>query len=498
MSKVSIIGGGFSGLSAACYAAKAGFEVSLYEKNSQLGGRARTIEKEGFLFDMGPSWYWMPDVFDQFFKDFGKNTSEYYDLKKLSPAFQIFFNGDSPLVIPSSIDELYELFESLEAGSAGKLRKFLKEGEYKYNVAFENLIYKPSLSWFEFLSFDVVKGALTSSILKPISKHIRSLFKDDRLVALLEFPVLFLGAKPNQIPALYSLMNYSAFVQGTFYPMGGMHQIVKAMESLATELGVKIYKNANIDSIKFENELPTIYENQTELNQSSYCIASADYEFVERKLLNQTDRNYSDKYWTQKTFAPSCLIFYLGVNKKIDGLLHHNLFFDTDFEKHSGEIYDTPQWPSDPLFYVSCPSKTDEKVAPSGKENLFVLVPIAAGLNDSKELREFYFDKIIDRIEQKTRCRFKENIIYKQSYCVTDFVSDYNAYKGNAYGLANTLRQTAVFKPSIKNKKQASLYYTGQLTVPGPGVPPAIISGKIVVNQIIKDFKKQKNHETTI
>ncbi len=497
MQKISVIGAGFSGLSAACYAAKSGFEVAVYEKHTQLGGRARTIVKEGFVFDMGPSWYWMPDVFDNFFADFGKSRADYYDLIKLNPSFQIFYSDDNPLVIPAELTDLYALVEQIEEGSAAKLKAFLAEGKYKYEVAINHLIYNPSLSWLEFLHKDVIKGLLSSSLLKPISKHIRSLFKNEKLIALLEFPVLFLGAKPRQIPALYSLLNYSAFVQGTFYPPGGMHQIIEAMKKLALELGVKIYTNTCIEQIEFINDHIQLNTSDTGLICSDYCIASADYEFVERKLLPENSKNYSENYWKKKTFSPSCLIFYIGVDKKVDGLLHHNLFFDTNFQQHAIEIYDKPQWPENPLFYVSCPSKTDATVAPEGKENLFILIPVATGLIDQEATREKYFQLVIDRIEQKTKCRFKNNIVYKHSYCINDFITDYHAYGGNAYGLANTLSQTAVFKPGIKNKKHKNMFYTGQLTVPGPGVPPAIISGKIVVNQLNKELKKV-THETLI
>ena len=490
MSKVSVIGSGFSGLASACFAAKAGHEVTVFEKNEQIGGRARAFSAEGFMFDMGPSWYWMPDVFDKFFEQFGKKTADYYDLKKLDPGFQIIYGKDDILKIPADTNELYDIFEQIEKGSAEKLKTFLKEAEFKYNVGMQQLVYKPAYSWMEFATLDVIKGVAKSNIFSSVSSYVRKSFKDHRLVSLLEFPVLFLGAMPDKIPALYTLMNYAALGQGTFYPIGGMTKIIEGMHDLAVELGVTFNTNTPIKKISVIDKKVSALQSQNGSHPTDVLIASADYHHVEQELLDAEYRNYHEGYWDKKTFAPSCLIYYIGVNKKIKNLLHHNLYFDTDFAKHSQEIYQNPQWPSDPLFYVCCPSKTDDSVAPEGMENLFLLVPIATGLKDGEEQRNEYFDRLIKRIEAHTGEQIAAHIVYQKSYCVDDFIKDYNAYKGNAYGLANTLMQTAVLKPTMRNKKLANMFYTGQLTVPGPGVPPSLISGQIVAEQINLYLKK--------
>jgi len=490
MKMVSVIGSGFSGLSAACYAAKFGYAVTVFEKNETVGGRARHFCEQGFTFDMGPSWYWMPDVFERMYNDFGKTTSDFYELKKLDPGFQIFFGDGSELALPAELDDVYALFESIEKGSSDNLRNFLREGEYKYKVGMLDLAYKPSLSWMEFLTLSVIKGASKTHLLTSMKDYVRTFFKDERLIKLMEFPVLFLGAMPDKIPALYSLMNYSAISQGTFYPQGGMLKIVEGLQSLAESLNVKFECTNAVERILTEDNQVTGLKTHRGIYKTDAVIASADYHHVEKALLRDTGKaNYSEAYWNKKTFAPSCLIFYLGVNKKIKKLLHHNLFFDSDFEAHSREIYDTPEWPSDPLFYVCCPSKTDDSVAPQGMENLFLLVPIAPGIKDSEEIREKYFKLLITRLEKITDDQILSNIVYKRSYCLSDFMMDYNSYKGNAYGLANTLRQTAFMKPSLKSKKLSNLFYAGQLTVPGPGVPPALISGKIAAEQLKKHWR---------
>jgi phytoene desaturase len=498
MAKVSIIGSGFSGLAAACFAAKDGHEVSVFEKNSEIGGRARSFSEAGFTFDMGPSWYWMPDVFESFFKAFGKSASNFYQLKQLDPGFQIVYGQEDILQVPAKLEDLYAVFESYEKGSSQALRKFLKEAEFKYQVGMQDLVYKPAFSWLEYANLDVARGMLQSNLFSSVSSYVKSYFKDPRLIALMEFPVLFLGAMANKIPALYTMMNYSALVQGTWYPKGGMFKIIEGMERLARSLGVQFYTDTPITKIEVEGTAVRALHTISGRIPTDGIIASADYNHVEQQLLDPAYRNYSAAYWEKKTFAPSCLIYYLGVNKKIDNLLHHNLYFDADFERHAESIYKDPQWPEDPLFYVCCPSKTDNTVAPEGMENLFILVPIATGLEDTEAKRESYFASIIKRIEAQTGCSFAANIIFKKNYCLDNFVSDYHAFGGNAYGLANTLNQTAVLKPSLRNKKVKNLFYTGQLTVPGPGVPPALISGQVAAKELLKYLNKTESHEALV
>lgn len=497
MAKISVIGSGFSGLAAACFAAKQGHEVTVYEKNKTIGGRARMYQAEGFTFDMGPSWYWMPDVFENFFAAFGKKAADYYELKQLEPGFQLVFGKDNTIEIPSSMEELENIFEKIEPGSAMALRRFLKEAKFKYEVGMKDLVYKPAFSWFEYANLDVVKGMLQSNLFSSVSSYVRSYFKDERLIALMEFPVLFLGAMADKIPALYTMMNYSALVQGTFYPVGGMCKIVEGMKTLAESLGVTFKTDVQIEQIDVRDGMVSGLKTSIGYENTEGLIAAADYNHVEQQLLEERYRNYDAAYWEKKTFAPSCLIYYVGVSKKVKNIFHHNLFFDADFTKHANDIYTDPKWPDRPLFYVCCPSKTDLNVAPDGMENLFILVPVATGLNDTEKIREQYFDGIIKRIENYSGENFSEQIIYKRTYCISDFVDDYNAFKGNAYGLANTLMQTAVLKPSLKNKKVKNMFYAGQLTVPGPGVPPALISGQVAAAQLNK-YLLANPHETTV
>ncbi len=493
---INIIGSGFSSLASACYLAQAGYEVTVFEKNEQIGGRARLFETNGFKFDMGPSWYWMPDVFDRFFADFGKHSSDYYELIRLSPAYRVFFDDYSHIDVPSSIEEIYEIFEKEEPGSSRHLKEFLKEAEYNYEVAIKDLVYKPGLSPIELVTPQTVSNL--NQFVTTIRQKVRKRFKNDKLIQILEFPVLFLGAKPQDTPAFYSFMNYADLMLGTWYPQGGMYKIVEAFETLAKSLGVKIHTNAPVDQIITKDGKAIGISVNGEPHYAEIILSGADYHHTET-LLDQNQRVYSEKYWDKRTFAPSALLFYVGFDKKLKGLTHHNLFFDKSFDAHALEIYDNPQWPEDPLFYASFTSMTDPTVAPEGKENGFFLIPLAPDLTgDDEETRERYFGMIMDRMEKHTGQSIREHIMFKRSFSVADFKKDYHSYKGNAYGMANTLRQTAFLRPSIKSKKVQNLFFTGQLTVPGPGVPPALISGKIVSEQIIKTLTKNLKHHVAI
>ncbi|MEO6329320.1 MAG: phytoene desaturase family protein [Ginsengibacter sp.] len=496
MRKVIIIGSGFGGLSAASFMAKAGWDVTVIEKHEIPGGRARQLKASGFTFDMGPSWYWMPEVFEKYFACFGKKVSDYYSLQRLDPSYRIYWENKT-INVPANYEKLKALFEKIEPGSGRYLEKFLKEAAYKYEVGMNKLVFKPARSFFEFLDWQLIKGFFKLDVIISFEKHVNKHFKNPRLRQLLEFPVLFLGALPRNTPALYSLMNYADIKSGTWYPAGGMYQIVDGMYKLAKETGVKFLFGRTINKINCKSNIAVSVtsvcaKNNDDLNEhvADVIIANADYHFVEKSLLPKSLRSYSDKYWDNRVMAPSCLLYYVGLNKKLSGLAHHSLFFDVNFEKHGEQIYTDPMWPDEPLFYVSATSVTDNNVAPEGCENLFFLIPVAADLpGDSDEIREIYFEKIVKRFEKHIGQTIKKSIIFKQSFGPDDFVNEYNAFKGNAYGLANTLLQTAVFKPACRSKKVKNLFYTGQLTVPGPGVPPSLVSGQVVATEVLKHFK---------
>ncbi len=483
-----VIGAGFAGLACATTLAQAGWRVTVLEKNDGPGGRARVFQAQDFTFDMGPSWYWMPDVFEQYFARFGKKVADYYDLVRLDPSYQVIFKGPEAVDIPAGMAALRALFERMEPGSAARLDEFLAQAAYKYRVGMSKFVYLPGRSLLEFADWEVVSGALRLDLLQNMHRHVAKYFTDPRLQELVEFPTLFLGATPQNTPALYSLMTYADLVLGTWYPMGGMHKIVEGMVKLATELGVEIRYQAEVQEIRVANGRSTGVSTASGFVPADAVVAGADYHHIEQQVLAPKFRHYSPEYWDKRVMAPSSLLFYLGINRKLANLRHHNLFFDEDFNQHAHEIYEQPQWPSRPLFYASVPSQTDPSVAPAGHENLFLLIPVAHSLDDTEATRETYYNRLMDRLERHCGYPIREHVVFKRSYAHRDFSSDYHSFKGNAYGLANTLMQTAVLKPTVKSKKVSNLYFTGQLTVPGPGVPPSLISGQVVAGEVLKEF----------
>lgn len=481
MKKIIVVGSGFSSLSVASYLAKEGHQVKIFEKNEMPGGRARQFKRDGFTFDIGPSWYWMPDVFDSYFEDFGKKVADYYKLEKLDPGYEVYFDNQESIKIGDTLEKIYAAFESEEAGSSIPLKRFIQKAADNYDIAIKDLVYRPGISPLELITPATIKkvGYFLSTIKREVMKE----FNNPRLAQILQFPVLFLGAKPSQTPAFYNFMNFADFGLGTWHPDKGMYSVVEGMVKLAKEIGVTFHLNETVEEITVENKKAVGIISNGKKHNADVVISGADYHHSET-LLEPKYRAYSEAYWDKKTFAPSSLLFFIGMDKKVKNVSHHTLFFDVDFDAHAADIYDHPKWPKEPLFYANFPSITDASMAPVGKEACFLLIPIAPGLEDTEELRQKYFDIVIDRLETLTDQSIRESILFTESFCVNDFVEQYNSYKGNAYGMANTLLQTAFLRPKLKSKKVENLYFTGQLTVPGPGVPPSLISGKLVANLV--------------
>jgi len=492
--RIAVIGAGISGLSAAAYLAKAGFAVDVYEKHEGPGGRARQFTAAGYTFDMGPSWYWMPDVFERFFKDFGSSVSDWYRLRLLDPGFEIVFGEGENVQVPYDFTALCSLFDAMEPGAGRRLIDFMRLARFKYERTITDVVYKPGLRLTELLDHRLICAASRFQLFSSIRNQVRKEFRHPHLVALMEFPVLFLGAMPGNTPALYTLMNYAGLKLGTWYPEGGFGSVARGIAAQAERNGARIAYNKQISRIVTKDKLVTGIETGGVTIPYDGVVAAGDYSHMEAQLLPEGYRNYKQEYWEKKIFAPSCLIFYLGLRKTFEGLGHHTLFFEEDIDRHATDIYRKPVWPSKPLFYVCRTTASDKTVAPIGHDNLFLLMPIATGLIDSSSTREAYFELMADRIMRRVGEDIRPYIDYRRSYCISDFIEDYGAFKGNAYGLANTLMQTMIFKPKVRNRKLPNLVYAGQLTVPGPGVPPALISGKIAAGVLARHFKMRLSH----
>lgn len=480
---VLIIGAGFSSLAAACYLAQAGFRVKVLEKNKRCGGRARQLKRAGFTFDIGPTFYWMPDVFERFFQDFGKRVSDYYELQRLNPGYQVYFGVQDSICIHENFEAVKSTFERIEPGSGQRLQAFIDRAATHYDIAMKDLVYKPGEHLFEIVSLKTLRRLREFTV--TLKQRVASCTQNKQLRKILEFPVLFLGAKPDNTPAFYSFMNYADLKLGTWYPKGGMYEVIKSMLQLAEELGVEVITDSPVTSIRTAGSWVQSALTSRGEYPCDVLLSGADYRHTET-LLPEAYRQYAESYWRKKTFAPSALLFYVGFNCQIARVSHHTLFFDTDFERHARSIYDTQKWPQDPLFYTSFPSKTDPTCAPAGKEAGIFLIPVAPDLEDCEALRARYFEQLISRLEKRTQQEVRQHVLFAESFCVNDFKEAYNACKGNAYGLANTLWQTHILRPRLKSNKLKNLYFTGQLTVPGPGVPPSLISGKLASELILR------------
>ena len=485
---VTVIGAGFSGLSAACYLADAGANVTVVDRHPQAGGRARTWEKDGFRFDMGPSWYWMPDIFARFFEAFGHRVSDHYDLRRLDPSYRVVWERGEPWDVPAGLDALRRFFGDKEPGAEQGFDGFLAETKYIYETATQDYLLRPSLSLFEFFDARLVVELYKLRMLRSMHSYAQGFFRDPRLVQLVEWPVLFLGASAKDTRAMYALMSYADMALGTWYPMGGMHRIIEGMVSVAEERGVRFRLGEPVREITLAGRKTTGVRTDAGAIRSDAVVATADYHHVERELLPKRARQIPERAWKRKTMSPSSLLFYLGVKGSLEGIPHHTLFFDEDLDRHMDAVYQHPRWPARPLFYACAPSRTDPSLAPAGHETLFLLVPLAPGLQDDEAARERTYHVCMERLEKHLGRPLREQVVLKRSYAMRDFEADYAAFQGNAYGMANTLRQTGPLKPPLRSRKADGLYFAGQLTVPGPGMPPSLISGELSAKVLLGDL----------
>ncbi|QIB75026.1 phytoene desaturase [Halogeometricum borinquense] len=481
---VVVVGGGFGGLSTACYLADAGATVTVLEKNEQLGGRASRLERDGFRFDMGPSWYLMPDVFEDFFGYFDRTPSDYYELTRLDPHYRIFFkDGDRVDMVPD-LEQNRETFEAYEPGAGKQFENYLQKAEKNYEVGMEHFVYTDRTKLSDFADWDVIKNARGLSLIGSMQDHVEKYFNHPKLQQIMQYTLVFLGGAPNNTPALYNLMSHVDFNMGVYYPDGGLGGVVDGMVSLGEELGVEFHVESPVNEIRGrEGAFVTRTEDGREF-YSDYVVSDADYRHTEMDLLPEDKRQYDEDYWQSRTYAPSAYLLYLGVEGDVPELEHHTLVLPTDWDDHFEKIFDDPAWPDDPAYYLCVPSKTDDTVAPEGHSNLFVLVPIAAGLDDTPEQRERYRDLVLDDIAAHTGEDLRDRIVLEESFCVDDFSDRYNATQGTALGLAHTLRQTALLRPPHHSAEVPGLYFTGSFTTPGIGVPMCLISGQLTAEKM--------------
>ena len=486
--KATIVGGGFGGLAGAALLENQGFQVTLLEKNKDVGGRARVWLKDGFVFDMGPSWYLMPEVFERFFLEMGTERNKYYDLQLLDPYYRVFFSPEERVDITSDLDATRRIFESFEPGGAQKLDAYLKQAKYKYDVAIAEFLYREYRSIRQFLNRRLLVEGSRLNVFSTLDKFVSRYFSDRRAKQILEYAMVFLGTSPQNAPALYSIMSHVDLNLGVYFPRGGMAALVDGMRKLAEDAGAQVLTEQPVTRIRADGKKATAVETAHDEFPTDLVLVNADYHHAETALLDAEHRSYSDRYWNSRVLAPTMFVVYLGLNKKLTNLAHHNLYFTDPWNDHFDTIFRHPEWPEDPSYYVSCASYDDETVAPAGKENIFFLVPVAPGLEDTDDFREAYADKIIAHFERISGEDITPHIQIRRVFSHRDFAADYNAFKGTALGLAHTLRQTAVFRPSHRSKRLGNLFYSGQYTHPGIGVPMTLISSQVISEQIAREY----------
>ena len=483
--QVTVVGGGIGGLSAACYLADAGADVTVVERNSQLGGVAGRLELEGFVFDTGPSWYMMPETFERFFGFFGRSPSDYYELERLDPQYRVFFTDGDQLDITPDVDRTRRLFESYEPGAGDALEEYLDSAARTFDIGMERFVYTDRSRLRDLIDPSIVRAAPALGHLGSMQSFVDEYFEHPKLQQLLQYTLVFLGSSPHNTPSLYHLMAHVDFERGVYYPEGGMYSLIEAMVALGERLGVDYRTDFEVSAL--EPRADGIRVVGPENHVADHVIANANPSHVERELLPAGAVDREPSYWDDRTYGPSAYMLYLGVEGDAEPLEHHTLVFPPDWDPHFEAIFDEPAWPDRPAYYLSVASKTDPTVAPDGHHAIVILVPVAPGLDDSPAKRAAFREQVLADLADQTGVDLRNRIVAEESVCVSEFADRFHTPDGTALGLAHTLGQTGPLRPAHHAPGVDRLYYTGAFTSPGVGVPMAVISGEHAAAAVARD-----------
>lgn len=484
---VLIIGAGIHGMATGLLLADRGYEVKIVDMNDRPGGVARVYQNSGYTFDMGPTWYLMPEVFERYFQLVDSSIEQNYTLYDLDPSYRVFFSKDDVVDITRDISHNKSVFDSFEPEGGNKLIRYLKEASQKYDIALNHFLYKDYIKPTDFVDPIIIKNGLKLNAFSKLDSYVRRFFTSDKARKILEFNTVFLGSSPKKTPALYSLMGHVDLTQGIRFPKGGIGTFIEALYSNCLDRGVRFFLNHRVDEIAVEGNRAHGVAVGNKFIFGNIVLATPDYQHVEHELLDPGCRNYRDAYWKRRVIAPSTFLIYLGLSKKLPQLAHHNFYFAQDWDYNFTEIFDSPSWPNDPSYYIGCPSRTDTSLAPDYGETLFILVPVSPYLEDTNKLRRNYSQKILSKLETLIGTDIRNSIEVQQIYTQRDFKENNNLAYGTALGLAHTLFQTAIFRPSHINRKVPNLYYGGHYTQPGIGMPMAMIGSELVAQRIEQD-----------
>jgi len=493
-----VVGAGYAGLTAAAYLAREGHRVTVLEQLPTPGGRNQRFVLDGFTFERGPSWLWMLDVHSSFYSDLGRKMSDYVQISRLDPAYRVFFPKDSTNTqsgicdVPNGVQEFAALLEKIEPGSSANFLKQMELDEFRYNQALETFIELPSVHIGEYVRPSFLKHLGKMGLFSNQRDSIAKVVLTPEARRLLEWPTIFVGHSPASVPSLYSLLNWAAIDGGTWFPTNGMYDTILGMERVCRELGVTFLYDHRVTGLKHERGaikevVCSSEEHGIRRFAAEKFLVTCDMAFFERSIVPKSLRMYSPDYWDSREVSPSCLLFYLGVDCRVQGLEHHNLFFDQSMYDHMDDIYgSTPQIPPNPLFYVSVISHSNRTLAPEGCDSIFVLVPMPS-IPVKKVDKARILDNVLGRMEDRIDMSLRDHIVVQDSFDYSDFCKTYHSLGGNGFGLSNTLFQSAFLKPSMRSTTLSNLFYAGQTTAPGGGIPTSMLSGKIAARLAMGD-----------
>ncbi|WP_193086126.1 phytoene desaturase family protein [Brevibacterium aurantiacum] len=512
--RIGVIGGGAAGLATAALLAREGHTVDLFEQNSTLGGRIGSIERDGYRFDTGPSWYLMPEVYEHFFNLVGTSASAELDLRSLDPAYTVFSPGStSPpaqtITIPQGRARVLEVFERVERGSGRSLSRYLASADRTKNMAIDYFLYNPFTSPISMLRPEIMTAlpTLVRQLGTSLERFSSASVRHPVLRQILQYPAIFLGTDPRTAPAIYHLMSALDLDDGVRYPMGGFRTIVDALTRIVEKSGVRVHTDAAVEHIsavprsgrrrKATGLVWTDHEGRKHEHRCDIVVSAADLHHTETQLLDPVDRSFPASWWEKVTSGPGAILVFLGIEGEVPQLPHHSLFFTDDWSTNFDDIFGPrPKISSPASAYVCKPSHTDPSVAPPDHENLFILIPVpadaglgAGGSDGQGDPRiERAADRAIDQIAQWAGIPdLRARIRFRQTQGPTDFSSTFNSWLGGMLGPAHTLRQSAMFRQQNASKKVEGLFYAGATTAPGVGVPMCLISAELVLKHIRGD-----------